>query len=64
MENTKFQSLINLFYIFHIFKRGIESIPLTIISNFKYSLDDRLSENLFANYSKNLGKILFTKIYF
>ena len=56
MENTKFQSLINLFYIFHIFKRGIESIPLTIISNFKYSLDDRLSENLFANYSKNLGK--------
>ena len=56
MENTKFQSLINLFYTFHIFKRGIESIPLTIISNFKYSLDDRLSENLFANYSKNLGK--------
>ena len=54
-ENNKFQKLINLFYIFHIFKRGIESIPLTILSNYKYRVDNYNSENLFENYSKELG---------
>ena len=53
-ENSKFQKLINLFYIFHIFKRGIESIPLTILSNYKYRVDNYNSENLFENYSKEL----------
>ena len=55
-ENAKFKNLINLFYIFHIFKRGIESIPLTILSNYKYSLNGFYSENLFETYSKLLGE--------
>ena len=55
-ENSKFKNLINLFYIFHVFKRGIESIPLAIISNYKYSVDEAVSENLFQEYSELLGE--------
>ena len=55
-ENNKFRKLINLFYIFHIFKRGIESIPLTILSNYKYRVDGLNSQNLFANYSEILAE--------
>ena len=55
IENTKYQNLINLFYTFHIFKRGIESIPLTLISNYKYSLEGIQTGNLFQNYSEYLG---------
>ena len=55
-ENSKFKKLIDLFYTFHIFKRGIESIPLTILSNYKYGVDDYISENIFENYSRILGE--------
>ena len=55
-ENVKYKNLINLFYTFHIFKRGIESIPLTILSNFKYGVDDFYSENLFEVHAKKLGE--------
>ena len=55
-ENSKFKKLINLFYTFHIFKRGIESIPLTILSNYKYVVDDYYSENQFELYAKKLGE--------
>ena len=55
IENTKYKNLINLFYTFHIFKRGIESIPLTLISNYKYSLEGIQTGNLFLNYSEYLG---------
>ena len=55
-ENSKFKNLINLFYTFHIFKRGIESIPLTILSNYKYGVDDFISENLFEVHAKKLGE--------
>ena len=56
MENTTFKNLIHLFYTFHVFKRGIESIPLTLLSNYKYSLNGIKPENLFETYSKKLGE--------
>ena len=56
MQNAKFKNLIQLFHTFHIFKRGIESLPLTILANFKYKIDDYQTNNLFDDYSYNLGQ--------
>ena len=55
MENTKFQNSIQLFHTFHIFKRGIETMPITILSNYKYEINKMKCNNLYEEYSKNLG---------
>ena len=56
LQNSKFRNLVKLFHTFHIFKRGIESLPLTILSNYKYEIEDVHTNNLFDDYSYNLGK--------
>ena len=55
-ENIKFKKLIDLFYIFHVFKRGIESIPLTILANYKYNIYGNLTEDIYRLYSEKLGE--------
>lgn len=55
IENIKFKELIDLFHTFHIYKRGIESMPLTILANYKYQIDDIQTNNLFKDYTKEIG---------
>ncbi len=65
IENTKFTNSIQLFHTFHIFKGGIETMPLTILSNYKYEINNIKSNNLFEEYCKNLGSNydLMSKVY-
>ena len=56
IENNKFKEIINLFHTFHIFKRGIETLPLSILANYKFQIGDIKANNLFEEYSNNLGK--------
>ena len=56
IKNTQFKNLVYLFNTFHIYKRGIETLPLTILANYKFQIDEMKYNNLFEEYSNNLGK--------
>ena len=66
-ENTNFKSLFNLFETFKYFKRGIESTPLSLLSNYKFYTKNGNFVNMYENYSlylqnnytnlKNLPKV-------
>ena len=56
IENNNFKNSIELFHTFHIFKRGIETMPLTILANYKYEIISITTNNLYEDYCKDLGK--------
>ena len=63
-ENNKFKQLFQLFQTFKIFKQGIESSPLSLLSNYCYysgsvytnANDSKLCLNFYSEYSDNLTK--------
>ena len=51
-QNNNFMSLFNLFETFKLFKRGVESSPLSLLSNYKYyNADDEKGTNVYEIYS-------------
>ena len=56
-QNNNFQSLFNLFEAFRRFKRGVESSPLSLLTNYKYYINDNQEgENIYEIYSKEIYK--------
>ena len=68
-ENNKFKQLFQLFQTFKIFKQGIESSPLSLLSNYCYysgsainstnitgSNDTNICLNFYSEYSSNLSE--------
>ena len=63
-ENNKFKQLFQLFQTFKIFKQGIESSPLSLLSNYCYysgsvynnTNDTRQCLNFYSEYSDNLSE--------
>ena len=64
IENNKFKELFQLFQTFKIFKQGIESSPLSLLSNYCYysgsafngSNSTGICLNFYSEYSSNLSK--------
>ena len=64
-ENNKFKQLFQLFQTFKIFKQGIESSPLSLLSNYCYysgsvfnttSNSSEICLNFYSEYASNLSK--------
>ena len=63
-ENNKFKELFQLFQTFKIFKQGIESSPLSLLSNYCYysgsalngSNSTEICLNFYSEYSSNLSR--------
>ena len=63
-QNNNFQSLFNLFEIFKRFKRGIESSPLSLLTNYRYfDLDNENGTNVYEIFSEeiSINKPIFKK---
>ena len=54
-QNNNFQSLFKLFETFRRFKRGVESSPLSLLTNYKYYISDTEEEtNIYKIYSREI----------
>ena len=55
-QNNNFQSLFNLFEIFKRFKRGVESSPLSLLTNYRYfDLDNENGTNVYEIFSEKIS---------
>ena len=58
-QNNNFQSLFNLFETFRIFKRGVESSPLSLLTNYRYydadNPDDGNGTNVYKMFSQEIS---------
>ena len=64
-QNNNFQSLFSLFEIFRRFKRGVESSPLSLLTNYKYyDVANENGTNVYKMYSDEISdrSILFKRV--
>ena len=55
-QNNNFQSLFNLFETFKRFKRGVESSPLSLLTNYKYyDVDNPNGTNVYEMFSEEIS---------
>ena len=56
-QNNNFMSLFNLFETFKRFKRGVESSPLSLLSNYRYyDADNKNGINVYELYSNEISE--------
>ena len=54
-KNSYFSKLISLFHSFKIFKRGLESVPVCVLSNYNF-INNNVSVRLYEEYSLKLAQ--------
>ena len=64
-QNNNFMSLFNLFETFKLFKRGVESSPLSLLSNYRYyDTENKNGTNVYELYANEISAYddTFTKL--